>query len=360
MAETGKIRTFIGSNSGKGHESFKNTLYDAGNMNTVILLKGGAGNGKSTLMEKLARAAEMSKDTVERVYCPSDPGSLDAIVCRGKGFAVLDATPPHAFEAELHCLPEIYLSLSSYIDGGISSRREAVREISGELCRVRAQADRALRAAYEADSELCGEVLTYADTGVLSSIGAGLAGDLAGRAEEGEKGFRPMRRRFITAVAPDETVTFSETPFALLEGKSPETVAVRDRFGLSPFLLGAAADEAQRHGCEVWGFFDPLVPARLNGLVIPKTGLCILPEELVEKADRTVDTGECLSEQSMAQLGARPEVLLAVKKALLDEAEARLGECLDIHAGLEAEYREFTDFAGLDALALELAAEYIL
>ena len=68
-------------------------------MNTVILLKGGAGNGKSTLMEKLARAAETSEDTVERVYCPSDTGSLDAIVCRGKGLAVLDATPPHAFEA---------------------------------------------------------------------------------------------------------------------------------------------------------------------------------------------------------------------------------------------------------------------
>ena len=354
MSDKGRICTYIGANTVRGQGAHRSTLYDPEKTERVILIKGGAGNGKSTLMEKICRAAEKNH-TVERVYCPSDPKSLDGMVCEELGFAMVDATPPHVWEAENHCLPEEYLSLSPYVSRAVLGRKRAVTELSVSLKDQRAQAEKCIKAAFEADSELCGEVLTYADTGDLCSLGRELAKKYLGAAGEENCVYAPMKRRFISAVSPGGTVNFSGTPYAIC-GEGTKTVAIRDRFGLSPFLLGAVVDEVQNRGLKVWGFFDPLVSSRLTGLAIPSAKLCFLPEDSAKEPLETADTAEALPRGSREALCPRLEVLSSVKNALLDEAELRLGKCLELHDRIEAEYRPYMDFEGLNALGESLIA----
>lgn len=358
MLKTEQIRTFIGANSVRGYASLRDSLYDHRKTDTVLLIKGGAGNGKSTLMSRLASKAEEMGYTVERVFCPSDPKSLDGVVCAELGFAMTDATPPHVWEPGAHCLPERYLSLSPYVSEDVSERKTKILDLCGELKAARQEADRCIKAAFETDSELSGEVLTYADTGKLALLGQKLAEKYLPSKSETKQNRPQMLRRLISAISPNEPVNFYSTPYALCK-KTATTVAIKDEWGLSPFMLGTVADEAQSRGFTVWGFFDPLVTSRMIGLCIPETGLCILPCAAAQNAAETVNTADSVGSADLEKLGSEPEVLLSVKAALISEAHVRLGVCLDIHNRIEAEYRPYTDFEGLNRLASELEEKYI-
>ena len=357
MSQT-QIRTFIGANSVRGYGSHRDSLYDPATTDSVILIKGGAGNGKSTLMSKIASAAENRGCTVERVFCPSDPKSLDGISCPELGLVMTDATPPHVWEPGAHCLPERYLSLSPYVKDSVSERKGEILKLSEDLKSARKEADRCIKAAFETDSELTGEILTYADTGELAAEGAAIGKKYLPFRSVAKRARTKMLRRFISALSPGGEANFHSTPYALCGGDA-KTVALKDDFGLSPFLLGSIADEAEKRGFEVWGFFDPLVTSRLNGLCVPEAKLCVLPFAAARSPEETVDTAECLSDADREKLGVRPDVLLSVKTALQNEVFEKLGICLDIHDKIENEYRPYTDFDGLNALAAELEAKYV-
>lgn len=346
------IRTFIGANAPRGASAHRTTLYDGENTDRVILIKGGAGNGKSTLMGRVAAAAEERGWEVERVYCPSDPKSLDGIVCPEGRFAMVDATPPHVWEPEAHCLPEEYLSLSPWVSRDVREKRAEITEKTEELKKSRREADKCISAAAEADSELSCEALTFASTGKLSGMGRSLGEKYLpkGSALPGAGG----KRRFLSALAPGGIKTFLHTPEALC-GDGGRMLCYRDSLGLSPFFLGGFCETAEKRGFSLWQFFDPLVPSRLVGVCVREAGLCLMPEEF--GGESVADLGEAFSPADREEMGARPEVLTAVKTALLTRAGEALGQCLGLHDEIEALYRPYTDFAGLNALGDRLCAE---
>lgn len=63
-------------------------------------IKGRPGSGKSTMLKKLAKAAEDRGFDVEVYHCGFDPYSLDMIICRELGFAIFDSTAPHEYFPE--------------------------------------------------------------------------------------------------------------------------------------------------------------------------------------------------------------------------------------------------------------------
>lgn len=83
----------------------------------VYLLKGGpGGTGKSRFMLDIAEALQARGGyEQERIYCSSDPYSLDAVVFPEPGGAVIiDATAPHALEAEWPGCRDELICLGNY------------------------------------------------------------------------------------------------------------------------------------------------------------------------------------------------------------------------------------------------------
>ena len=81
---------FLGANSRHGFYSFYSELIDLKSDDTVYILKGGPGSGKSSLMKRVAAAAEEKGYEVERIFCSSDPDSLDGIIIPELARAVVD------------------------------------------------------------------------------------------------------------------------------------------------------------------------------------------------------------------------------------------------------------------------------
>lgn len=86
---------FLGANTPEGFCSHYNTLFDDDRIRELLILKGGPGCGKSTLMRRVSQAAQEKGFDVEQILCSSDPDSLDGVIIPQRGLALVDGTAPH-------------------------------------------------------------------------------------------------------------------------------------------------------------------------------------------------------------------------------------------------------------------------
>ncbi len=102
-------RYFLGGNSYGGFFSYYDKSIDQ--IDNVIMLKGGAGTGKSTLMKKVSKVAKGKGFDVEEWYCSGDPVSLDGVYVKDKNFAVVDATSPHLMDPKFPVVKDRIVNL---------------------------------------------------------------------------------------------------------------------------------------------------------------------------------------------------------------------------------------------------------
>lgn len=104
---------FLGSSSPCGFVTpIKELLSDTDN--TVYILKGTAGCGKSTLMKKISDA--FSDEPQEIYHCSSDPHSLDAVYLKNRKAMIMDGTAPHCFDPVYPKAVESIIDLGAYLD----------------------------------------------------------------------------------------------------------------------------------------------------------------------------------------------------------------------------------------------------
>ena len=102
---------FMGTNTADGYVSLFPELFDAKDGWTVYLIKGGPGTGKSGLMKRIAQEAQQRGYLVQRVYCSSDPKSLDAVRIPALKVCLLDATAPHTLDPQYPGAAETIVNL---------------------------------------------------------------------------------------------------------------------------------------------------------------------------------------------------------------------------------------------------------
>ena len=106
---------FLGATTPAGFKGYFAPLRREPGMQ-LVLLKSGPGCGKSTMMKRLARAAQDKGEPIQRIHCASDPDSLDGVVFLRQKRAIIDATAPHVVEPEAPGADERVLSLYHTID----------------------------------------------------------------------------------------------------------------------------------------------------------------------------------------------------------------------------------------------------
>ena len=89
-----QVRYFLGANSPDGFYSLYDQLIDPAQAEEILILKGGPGCGKSSLMRRVGQAAQEHGLAVEYIVCSGDPDSLDAVILPQQGTAIVDGTAP--------------------------------------------------------------------------------------------------------------------------------------------------------------------------------------------------------------------------------------------------------------------------
>ena len=115
MPALNTLHFFLGAHTPQGYVSRMHQL-DDGIEGHRIILKGGPGTGKSTLIGRIATAADA--DQVELLHCAGSPQAFDGVLMQ-KGahrVSIIDGTPPHAVEPMYPGVVESILDLGVCLD----------------------------------------------------------------------------------------------------------------------------------------------------------------------------------------------------------------------------------------------------
>src|SRR5690606_34119962 len=89
-------RLFFGAATPKGAVDYIQEL--TASLKRRIFIKGRPGSGKSTMLKKLAAAAESRGIAVQVFHCGLDPHSLDMLIFPELSTAIFDSTAPHEYD----------------------------------------------------------------------------------------------------------------------------------------------------------------------------------------------------------------------------------------------------------------------
>ncbi len=137
---------FPGSNTAAGFAGFFESLRGAAQR--TVILKGGPGVGKSTLMGKVGKHYERLGLDTDYYHCSGDPDSLDAAAVPEAGFLILDGTAPHIVDPVFPGARDGILNLGVCLDEEqLAGQAEEIESLNREISGCYQRAYRYLRAA---------------------------------------------------------------------------------------------------------------------------------------------------------------------------------------------------------------------
>ncbi len=326
---------FLGANSRAGFASFYRH-FAAAPGDTLHVIKGGPGTGKSGFMRAVAAAAKEHGLNVETVLCSGDPDSLDGVYIPALRQGWVDGTAPHTID------PAHFGADGDYVE-------------LGRFCRLPLkEADRtrvlALYAAYKARYTAAyrwlaaaGAAQDAAPTVVLPQDAEkklrrrirGILQRLAPRGEGGE-----VKERFLSAISCRGELKLElparyATVYRLDEGR-----------GLAPQALRIAEEEAAARGLSRILCRSPLCPEEPEGLLLPEAGIAFLAGERRAEGERSIHLDALLPPPEAEEKLARRRAV-QLRRSALEAATGQLRLAKERHDELEAVYRPYMDFAAL-------------
>lgn len=332
----GVRRFFIGSNTAKGFVSNTEEIFGA--LRKVHIIKGGPGTGKSTLMKRIAAAAEERGCPVERYFCSSDSHSLDGLVLPTLGVGFADGTAPHVMEARYPGVKESLLDLGAlWKEEVLEKDRERIYALTEEKSALFASVYRSLHAAAILRSEYDACLRGCFDEKKADAA----VGRLVKRLGKGE-GFL-QRSRQVTGLGMTGRVTLDS-----YDQLAKERWLISDHRGLSGEILGLFVKHAAEAGLEVWVSRDPF--GAYDALYFPEKEVAVTATGEASEADRIVNTERFLDKEAWGEERGRLRFLAKLERELNERIETTFEQIRGVHFSLEKIYTGAMDFASLDAL----------
>ena len=333
---------FLGANTPEGFRSDYGSLQRDPRIRRLHIIKGGPGCGKSTLMKKAAAAAEARGLDVERIFCSSDPDSLDGLIIPALGEAFVDGTAPHVVEPELCGCGANYLNLGAcYRESAMLAAAPALRAAKAANAACYVPAYGCLKAAGVLEG-LIRALAAGADTG---SAEARLLAELPPFGPDAKQP-GPVLRCYLDAFTPQGVRSL--TP------EADRLWILEDDRGCAGGLLRRLAAGWSASGRAVWMAMDPLAPDSPMGVLCPDAGTAVLRSTRVFdrsglctaslRLDSAVE--QALSREALARL----EALRLRQRRLLRQALSFLAEAKARHDELEALCRPAVDFSAVDKI----------
>lgn len=338
---------FLGANSGRGFQNLFDRFCAPENHYDLIVLKGGPGVGKSTMMRKIGEAMEKHGEQVEYLYCSGDPESLDGVHMPRIHTAIVDGTSPHVVEPRFPAAVDRYVNLGEFYDiGAAKEAREEIVRHTKDCSAAYQRAYRALGAAWQVEGSAAALAAEGLDREKLLRRTDGIIGrELRGKGR-GEKDVY----RFLGSVTCKGPVWRFDTVRELC----PRIYQLQDSYGLAAPMLERIRAAAGARGYQAVVCPDPEHIDRIQHLLLPELGLAFVTsrEGMVYDgpAYRRVRIDAMVSAAHYKQNKARLRFSRRMVQVLREEGMDALREAKASHDALEAVYRPHVDFAGVDAL----------
>lgn len=338
---------FLGANRPGGFSSIFEDVYKNRDGWRVYVIKGGPGSGKSTLMKAVAEKGERLGERCERIYCSSDPGSLDAVILPERRCAIFDGTAPHVLEPALPGARENIINLGECWNSDmLYAARRDIAECAAECtaCHKRAQRLLACADAFRRNtSELAAAAM---DSRKISAQAQRLFKKLISEPKTGGE----SSLRMLSAVTPQGITAFEGTLTDICSTIVP----------ISDELYAPAAELMRQLLCLLSGKCDVINCvcsqdiSRTEHIILPELSIAFSvqnPFHSLAATERAVRTERFMPKGFMESNRKRIKENRRLCKALTAEAAAEMAGAKALHDELERYYISAMDFAAVGEMA---------
>ncbi len=333
------VKFFLGANSYDGFISYFRQLQENSDFLRLLILKGGPGSGKSSLMKKVMEYALGEGHTLEVIPCASDPLSLDAVIDKTAKFAIMDGTAPHTEDPHLPGVLHHILYLGDLWDSTkLAVQREEIaffNDLTGEY-------HNGAGAYIKAAGSLLGENFRvskkYLDLSAVYRYAEKLTKKLG-------KGTCPKEeKRFLSAVSVGEIKFFEET----LPLMADDVYVIEDEWGGA----GSSLIEAVKKICLLWGHHVidcpcSVVKGKTDHIILPEKRMAIVTSNRFLKCSR----GEKIRGEMFYTTGIDRTVMerrAVDSEKLLGKAGMLIKTAKKTHDRLERFYINAMNFSGME------------
>lgn len=342
MINSKERHLFPGNNTYKGFYSFYKYILSQKDANRILCMKGGPGTGKSYFMKKIGAHFLAKGYTIEYHHCSSDNNSLDAVVIKELKLAILDGTSPHMVDPIHPGAVDEVLNMGEALDmDALFLNKKEIMNVQKRISKNFRRAYyylAAAKAVHDDWSQLNSESINVAN---LSTVTEALKEEILSTQKSG---YGLDRHLFSTAFTPNGIVTFTEELVSDFKNK----FVLKGGPGLGKTeILKQVGSTAQKKGYFVEYMHDPLIPDRIEHILIPELSTCVLTTNEISK---TSFTGKIYNIEDFC----RADILSLNKKEieycskvfydLLEKGLSLIADAHTIHDELETFYISAMNF----------------
>ncbi|HZK21200.1 MAG TPA: hypothetical protein VFC76_02870 [Oscillospiraceae bacterium] len=346
----GDIKFFLGTGNANGYVSYFHDSYNPENGGKYFILKGGPGSGKSTFMKKSADEIEKEGFTVHKIFCSSDPSSLDAVLFPELNAGIFDGTAPHTMDPVLPGICDEIVNLGDCWDSKmLRKNRAALTALKLEYSQLHKKSSDFLFVASRFERENLRIVSRAIDKEKLERYVTRLCTREIGVSKNGSG---KLHKRFLSAVTPENVVVFIDTVPQLAKN----IIVIRDEFSaVSPLITVNLCAYALKNGYDVIACYCPLFPReKIEHIFIPEISLSVFSSNSYHSAPKEfgkqIHATRFLDKEAISFKKEFLDFNKKAKSELILEASSKLKQARDVHNKMEEYYVKAMDFDILESM----------
>lgn len=353
----GDVRKFFaGGITALGFYSFFDQIIDD-QAALRIILKGGPGTGKSTLMKKIGSEIAALGYDLEEFYCSSDADSLDAIMIPAVNATVIDGTAPHIVDPVYPgCVDEI-VDLGRFWDRNkLVARRSEIINLIDQNKACYPHVYRYLQAAKALYDHNCELNKSWTDWVQVNSVTKNLIAEILPK--QNNPGLGKIRHLFASAFTPQGPVNH----LPCIMQTAAKQYIIKGEPGTGKEVINQSIiQEAVRRGYYIEAYHCSLVPTKIDHLFIPLLNIAVItsyPPHIYEnESAETINLNDYMNHYKRLEHQYTLHKNFVLFEELSALALGQLKKAKAIHDDLELIYVRHMDFGRYEALQQEIISK---
>lgn len=357
-------RYFPGNNTPEGFFSYYGNVQNQSDATKIWYLKGGPGTGKSTLIRRTGESLCKEGEQIDFLHCSSDSDSLDGVLIKDKGFAILDGSRPHLIDPLNPGAVDTIVYLGELWDEkGLRRNKENIVRSAERIKGIYDIAYRYLAAAGKIyDAVSCIEFRRIEDAEYYNIAEEIIGRELPDMGPVKQTGF--LRRYFAGAITPKGNVNFIES----LASGYKKIYLIHSNVGSgSCKILDVLLRNTLSRGLNAEACYCSMKPGcKIEHLLIPELSLALFTSNeyhkispgdfggKAEEIDIEMIPGTREPEEFNSKMAGYSKKTM---RSLLADAIACLAEAKAEHDVLESYYIPHMDFEGIEKIRAGIEAE---
>ena len=341
---------FASVNTSDGFKSYFDDIFDSSVLDSLYIIKGGSGTGKSTMMKKIGRGFE-NVFNVEYFQCSSDPESVDGIIIDGRK-AIIDGTAPHTADPKYPGVSDKIVNLGGCLDACLlKSYKKEIVSLSFDKQQSYKKGYGYLSAAGKIKREMTDMCMNDFMHEKMRSAAERFFYQHNYKGEENKKSIR-----LIESVSSDGVVRLNT-----FDSISEKTCLIINGHGLEYLLMEEFAKISFARRLSLVQSFDPILPDRYNALYFPDIKLSVIcsngEEDIYDEKYKVFNMERFISRCTLNTNRTKLRFANKCISSLVQGASDCFAEAKEIHEKIEEIYKEAVDFKKVNTIGDEMYKE---